>query len=211
MNSKALVVGIALAMASPLAAASDTGFYGAVDVGQSKVKDFCNLSNANLASIGVTSLACDDKDTSYRLSLGYKINNNFSVEGGYLDAGKISGTMAGTYLATPYTGRIVSEDTEFQFAVIGSIPVADNFSFFGKIGMARWDVTTSVSATVASATAAGSASDTGTDLLWGIGAKYDLNKSIALRGQFESHKAGNDATTGRGDVEMLSMGLVFKF
>lgn len=211
MQLKALVVGIALAMVAPLAAAGDTGFYGAVDLGQTKAKDFCNISNADMVSIGVTSLTCDDKDTAYRLSLGYEINKNFSVEGSYLDAGKIGGAVAGTYLATPYTGTVSGEDTEFQFAVIGFIPVADKFSLFGKVGITRWDVKTSAALTFASASAKATISDTGTDVLWGVGAKYEINKNIALRGQFESRKVGDDATTGRQTLEMLSLGLIFKF
>lgn len=209
MKLKVLVVGIAMAVAAPLAMAE--GFYGAFDLGQSKAKGFCDTGGANLVALGVTSLTCDDKDTAYRISLGYQINNNFSVEGSYLDAGKVAASIAGTYLATPYTASASIEDTEFQFVAIGSIPVAENFSLFGKAGVTMWDVKASAAATVAAVSAAGSVSSTGNDFLWGIGAKYDINKTIAMRGQFESRKVGDEATTGRGTVDMLSLGLVYKF
>lgn len=208
MRFIAVIVGVAMAATPPLAVAGSSGFYGVIDLGQSKFKGACDLGN--FTDIGATSVSCKQTDTAYRISAGYQINDNFSAEAGYLDAGKVGANIAGTYLGVPYTGTAAIKDSEWQLAAIGTIPLGNNFSVFGKAGLSRWDVRTFVSATAGGVTAAGSGKATGIDFLWGLGAKYDITPSVALRAQFESHKAGDVAITGRGTIEMLNLGLIYK-
>lgn len=188
MKLKALVVGIALAVTAPAAMAE--GFYGAFDLGQSKVKDFC---------VGVTT--CSNTDTAYRFSAGYQVNQNFGVEGSYVDSGSLSGSGAGL--------TVNSKNTEWQVAATGTLPVGNGFSLIGKAGIAFWDLTTS--ATLGGVTVAvPGGSPNGNDFLWGIGAQYDISKTIAVRGQYDSHKIG-DNVIGRDRLTTLSVGVVYKF
>ncbi len=182
MKLKVLVMGIAMVVTTPLAIAE--GFYGAFDLGQSKAKDACK---------GVAGL-CSYTDTAYRLAAGYQINQNFGVEGAYVDLGKTNASVAGN--------AVNIKNTEWQVAATGTYPFGNGFSLIGKAGIAFWDQATSV--------AVAGGNPNGKNILLGIGAQYDLSKVTAVRGQYETHQTG-DNVTGRGDLATLSVGVVFKF
>lgn len=175
------------------------GWYAGVGFGQSKVKDFfvCDLD--------ITCTA-DDTDTGWKLYLGNQFNPNAAVEFGYVDLGqqKISGTD--TVLGT------VSLDTEakgFDVAIVGLLPVGNQFNLLGKVGLFRWDADISASSTLF-----GSASDseTGVELMFGFGASFDIGKTAAVRIEWERFTdVGDENVTGTSDIDLLSASLVFKF
>ena len=187
MKLKVLVAAIAMTAAAPLAMAEGSGFYGAVDFGKTTADGFCD---------GWAGFSCKDNDTSVRFTLGNQLNANFGVEGSYGPA--IEGTMSG------FGETLVGENTEWQFAAVGTAPIGNGLSVFGKAGMAFWDIQES-----------GSGCDfiqcqsiSGNDFLMGFGAKYDISPTMAIRGQYETHKVGKTVSY---DLNTLSMGLLFKF
>ena len=189
MKLKVVMLGIAVTCAAPLAMAEGSGFYGAVDFGKTTADGFCD----GAADAG---FSCTDNDTSVRFTLGKQLNDNFGVEGSYGPAVEATASGFGfTYIA---------ENTEWQFAAVGIAPAGNGFSVFGKFSMAFWEIQESLTGFQSQATS-------GNDFLVGIGAKIDINPTMAIRGQYETHKIGDDTTTGRGDLNTLSMGLLFKF
>jgi len=53
-----------------------------------------------------------------------------------------------------------------------------------------------------------------TDVAWslGLGAQYNLSKSVGLRAEWERYFDVGDAdSTGEMDVDLISAGVVFKF
>ena len=71
-----------------------------------------------------------------------------------------------------------------------------------KFGLHSWEAdATVVSSTAGSATA----SDEGTDLFYGIGAQFNFDEKIASRVMFERFSFDDD------DVDLISVGLIFKF
>lgn len=184
-----LCVAVGMASFSGVALAADGSFYGAFDLGQSKVKDACAGTPAGVA--------CSNTDTAYRLAAGYQVNENFGVEGAYVDSGAISASGLGV--------TVNIKNTEWQLAAIGTLPVGNGFSVIGKAGIAFWDMTTSTTPV-----AVPGFSPNGNDFLLGIGAQYDITKAVSVRGQYESHMIG-DNVTGRDHLNMLSVGVVYKF
>lgn len=193
-----LCVAATMATVSGAALAADSGFYGAVDIGQSKAKDFCT------PEAGVTINSCDDKDTAYRIGVGYQFNQNFGLEANYVDFGKDNASV--TVLGVPVT--VVGEAVAFQLSATGTLPVNESFAIIGKLGIARTDVDASASAPGVTITA----SDNSTELTYGIGVKYNINKTMAVRAQYEDFgKVGDDATTDTTKLTLLSVGLTFGF
>lgn len=191
-----LCVAATMATVSGAALAADNNFYGAVDIGQSKAKDACTGLPAGVS--------CDDTDTAWRLGLGYQFNQNFGVEANYVDFGKA--TASGTVLGVPVTASVSS--TAFQLAVTGALPVSDSFAVTGKIGAAH----ASVDASGAALGIAVGASANSTDLTYGIGVRYNINKTMAIRAQYEDFgKVGDPVTTGESKLTMVSIGMTFGF
>jgi len=69
----------------------------------------------------------------------------------------------------------------------------------------RWDVD-------ASLTGFPSVSESGTDLTYAIGVKFNFTKNIAGTLQWQQYNdVGSDDTTGKADVRVLGIGVIFRF
>lgn len=182
------------------------GWYAGVGLGQTKINDFNSLCG-DILSLLPPGSACssDDKDTGWKILAGNQFNQNAAVEFGYIDLGK--GTI-GISGPPGVGGNAVWEATGFNLALVGTLPVNNEFGVLGRIGIFRWDLDFNVSGVGGST----SASASGTDLTYGVGVKYDFNKTIGMRAEWEKFKdVGDENETGQGDIDLLSLSLVFRF
>ena len=187
----ALLAGAVLASAPALA--QDSGWYAGASIGQTKAKDACT----GLAGTGIT---CDDKDTAFSIFGGYQVNQNFGVELGYTDLGKVTASGGGATASIEAKG--------FELVGVGTYPINQQFDVYGKLGFFRWDLDASASGPGGSF----SQSESGTDLTFGLGVKYNFTKNVGMRVQWQQYKdIGNEATTGTSDVDVIGVGIVFKF
>ena len=136
----------------------------------------------------------DRHDTAIGLGAGYRLNRNFAIEGDYADLGDFTHSAGG------------AEDTAsakaLSLSAIGLLPVWDRLSVYGKAGVARTEVK------VSSPT---DASDSGNGLLLGAGLSYDVNREIFARAGWDRYAhVGSDAT-GKGDIDLYSVGIGYRF
>lgn len=203
-NEKKMLVlsGLALAasMLAPQAAfAQDKGFYIGLGVGQSDAKEACT----ELGGVGFSG-SCDDTSTGKKIFLGYQFNPNFALEGGYVDLGKFKAN--GAVLGIPVSAYAKAKT--WQLVAVGTLPLANNFSVFGKAGFHNWDADAGVTALGLTSTT----SDKGIDFTFGLGAGYDITKNLGLRLEWERFRhVGEDDTTGKSNVDLLSVGLRYRF
>ncbi len=168
-------------------------WYGAVNMGNSEVDE---SSCGDLISLGVPSCSEDLKDTGWKLAVGNQFNTNAAVEFGYADLGEAKISLSGPGGSATCKGGT----TAFTAGIAGSLPATKELSFTGRVGLARWDLDGSCSGVVSL-----SYSDSGTDLTFGVGARYDITKTVGLRGEWERFDV-DDA-----DLNLLSFGLIFMF
>ena len=203
MNIKYISVAAILSISMASALAND--WYVVGSVGQSKAKDYKSSFDSGLPGGGLTS-NMDDKDTGYKVQLGYKFNPNWAIEGGYVDLGKFN------YNAT-YTGGNASGQVKvdgWNLVGVGTVPINDQFSLFGKLGFIDAKVEGSLYSTTPGNS--GSASKTKGRANWGVGANYNVTKAWGLRAEWERFsKLGDSGTMGESDVDLLSVGAVFNF
>jgi OOP family OmpA-OmpF porin len=186
-------------------AAHAQGWYGGVGFGETKYDGLNGFCNDLLALLpGGTTCSSDDKDSGWKLFAGAQFHQNAAVEFGYLDLGK--GTIS---LSGPGVGGTAAwEATGFNLALVGTLPVNNEFGFLGRIGFFMWDLDFSVSGVGGSS----SASASGTDITYGVGVKYDFSKTVGMRAEWEKFKdVGDEIETGQGDIDLLSLSLVFRF
>jgi OOP family OmpA-OmpF porin len=178
---------------------SNLGFYAGAAVGQAKFKDACT----GITGTGFTG-GCDDKDTAWKVFGGYQFHRNVAVELGYVDFGEA--TANGTLLGLPASAG--ADAKAIELVAVGMIPLTQQFSAYAKGGAYRWDIDTRVTA---GALAAGGGDD-GTDFTYGVGLKYDFTRNIAARLEFQRYNnLGETNTTGQSDVNMWTVGVMFKF
>lgn len=151
MLSRALIAVLAGAAAFG-AQAADKGFYAGAGVGQS----FVDEGNY------------DDEDTAFSVFGGYQFNRYFGLEAGYADFGKLEPRGNGRDL----------EASSVYLTAVGTVPITDKFSAYGKAGFQRWDLDAAIPSVV------GNSDDSGTDPTYGVGVQYRFTDHIALRGEY---------------------------
>lgn len=139
--------------------------------------------NVGLAKTDVSGF---DTTTSFALLGGYSFNENIAAEVAYSNFG--------------------SKDTGFGFSTkiralsisgIGSYPINDQFSVFGKLGFAS----TAFERTSFPA-------ENKSDLTYGFGGKYNVNNQVSIRVGYDVYKVSVGTSV---DEKVMSVGGVFKF
>ena len=192
-----LAAAMLLASVSGSAWATEVGqFYGAIDGGQTKFKEFCTDV--------LPGQTCSDTGTVLRGAVGYQAHPNVAVEASYANYGQAEfNDNAGLSGEAKASG--------FQFSAVGSWPLADAFSVTGKLGLA---LTKGEIAARVVGVGSFSFDDSNTTLAWGVGARFNINQAVAIRAQYE--QLGNisfDKTdpTQKGKLDLLTAGVIFNF
>ncbi len=198
-------------IASPLVVAGDSGLYVGANVGQSRAEiDDARITN-NLLGSGFTSASIthedrEDRDTGYKLFVGYQFNRNFALEGGYFDLGEFSYT-ATTVPTGTLNGKIKLKGVNLD--VVGILPITARFAAFGRVGVNYAEAKNYVSGTGAVNVLNPDPSKRDTNYKFGLGLQYALTESLAMRAEAERYRI-DDALGNKGDVDLVSLGLVYK-
>ena len=124
----------------------------------------------------------NDEDTSIRILGGYQVNRNIAAEFGYTDLGSVAGGSA--------------KGKAWDLVGVGSIPLADKFAVYGKLGFAWSEVK------------GFGQNESSLELTYGVGVSYDFSPTVAFRGEWQKYP---DAGDGATDIDVLSIGVIFRF
>jgi len=204
------LVGFA-AVSGQAALAAESGWYGGLSIGQSKGW----ISHDRIATqvgVPVTGISFDDEDTDvgYKLLGGYKFNKHFAVEGGYFNLGEF-GFTASYAPASSFTGSMKLQGVNLD--ALGILPLTEKFSAFGRLGVIYAEAKDTFTGTGAGAGVAASDPNpkkSDTNYKYGVGLQYDFTRALSMRGEWERYRV-NDAVGNKGDIDMVSVGLVYMF
>jgi OOP family OmpA-OmpF porin len=187
-------IAAAALLAAGACAASAADFYVGGSVGSSRYHADDDVANGFTVN--------DKNDTGYKLFGGVSITENFGVEAGYVNLGKLKFTD--TSFGPAVSGTI--KGTGFFVDAVGTLPLGSSgFAVLGKIGVFNGKA----KATATGPLGSGSADDSGTDVKFGIGASYTITKSLQVRAEWERYRFNIDGD--KGDTDLLSVGLTYKF
>lgn len=184
-------IAIAALLSSFVAApafAADDGFYAGVTLGRS--------STGNIAA---NTAMTKSTNTVAGILAGYQFTKNWGAEAFYTGSGKFSATTG----AVKLTGK---SDT-WGVNAVGTLPLSDAFSLYGKLGVASTKTTVS---SVPLSNAAGASRSTATI---GLGAIYNVTPAIGMRFGWDRYGASVVAApvTNKFNTDVWSLGAVFKF
>jgi OmpA-OmpF porin, OOP family len=186
----AALVAVATASVAPSALAQyrgQAGWYAGVSLGQSEVEiEGCGGA-----------VSCDEKDTAWRVFGGYQFNQNFAAELGFHQLGDASASGPG--------GSVEFETNAFELVGVGAFPLGAQFSVYGKAGFYRGE--TEVSGTFPFLPV----KETSTDLTYGVGVQYHVNRQIGVRAEWQRYTNMGGGIISEVDVDVMSIGLVFRF
>jgi OOP family OmpA-OmpF porin len=189
---------------SPLAVATDDGWYGGIGIGQARAKINDDKIRSQLG--GTADIADDDTDIGYRIFGGHKFSKHFALEGGYFNLGKFG------FTAIAPGGSLVGS-AKFQglnLDAVGILPLTEKFSLLGRAGLTYTEAKDTFQTTGSVTVANASPSKSEANYKVGLGMQYDLTRALGLRGEWERYRV-NDAIGNKGDIDMLIVGLIYTF
>ncbi|HYW58486.1 MAG TPA: outer membrane beta-barrel protein [Polaromonas sp.] len=203
------LAGLATLGSTTVSAQQVVGPYIGANLGATR-SDFNNGDvNRYLLNRGFTvnSSSEDNSSTGGKLFGGYQFTPYFAVEGGYFDLGKFdyraNTTPAGSF-------GVNNRIRGLNLDLVGTAPLTDKFSVFGRIGAAYAQNRANFASTGLVPAYTGSTRTNDTNLKLGIGVQYAITEALALRAELERYRI-NDPIRNRGHVDMASVGLVYRF
>ena len=178
---KKIAIAVLLTAFAVPASADDMHMYFGVRAGQAKTNiDSNSFNNSTLTSTN---------PTGWGVLIGHIFSPNLAAEAEYLNLGEIK---AGTGSA---------KSTGFSLSGVGSFPINDQFSLFGKLGYAL-------------ITGKPGGSFTGSDIkskavTYGFGGQLNLGPSLGIRLGWDKYKFNDTALSG--NASLTSVGAVLKF
>ncbi|RYG11260.1 MAG: hypothetical protein EOO07_20875 [Chitinophagaceae bacterium] len=187
---------LACALASFTLPAMAENVYLLGDVGQGKME--VDVGNDYTAK---------ETTTAYSLGVGYNFNQFFAVELAYRDLGHVTDHGFYTDEGVQYSYRDKTSATAFQASVVGSLPISDEFSVYGRVGVGRIDVDYDSFEIDSSNNAwSDSVSESKTKGLLGIGASYKITPEIAIRAEYNQFAKWDDTK-----LSALTLGATYSF
>ena len=192
----------ALFSAPSFAADAGFGIFGAV--GQAKHE------------LDVVDNGIDDSDTSFAFGGEYRFNSNFSVDVRYDDFGEMNYRGTNEFLSSEVDYAMSS----FSSSVKGILPISEQFSIFGKVGISSWsiDVDFKVTSNLIDYPISDSFSDSGTDFHYGFGGQFAINDNFVIGLEYTMLSAGvsddsdpEDTSSADYDISNLSLSLGYNF
>jgi OmpA-OmpF porin, OOP family len=161
------------------------GAYLGGGLGQAKMTDWCDTTGA---PSNLRLRSCEDTDTGFKLFGGYQFLRYLAAEGSYINWGKVEGSFF-----PPGPNSVTAKHQSFGAAALGTLPLGDWFSLFGKLGLLYTEQKVDT------------LSETGseTEVHYGLGARLHFVRNGALRVEWEA--------TSEVKLQMISASLEFRF
>ena len=166
----------------PLTAVADSGFFIGAAIGSAGLDD------------DFDGLDVDTSSTSVRLVGGWRFNEFFAFEAGYHKFGDFEDTV--DVGGTPTNVSLKADG--FTLGVIGSLPVGERFSLFGRAGMFFWDGDADINNVTV-------ATPEDSNLYIGVGAGYAFTEKFSLTGDWTRYELEDTQSN------VLSIGFEYRF
>ncbi len=193
-----------ISMLSSLSVTADSKWYAGVGIGSAEADISSSRAGSRLLGEGATGVntSLDNDDTAYKITVGYDYSKHFAVEAAYVNFGDFNLDANETGVANPLVGSFDADTDGISLAIVGKLPLANNFSLLGKVGAYYWNSDTDTSVTQSGAPVAiNEVDDNGTDFFYGVGAQYDFNQ-FSVRAEYENY---NDIIDEDYDVYTLNL------
>ena len=191
------------------AMADSTGWYGGATIGQSQASiDDAHITSGLFAN-GLTAggINAVNRDLGLKIFGGYHYSKHLALEAGYFDLGRFAFSTNTTPVGS-YSGEVKLKGLNLD--AIGMLPINEKFSAFGRIGITHTQANAAFAGTGAVNVANPNPSSNETNLKVGLGLQYILSEDLSVRAELERYRI-NDAVGNQGDVDLLSVGLVYRF
>ena len=132
-SAKLSLVALAVIASCASLAADDSAWYIGGNIGPSRASiDNDRITNSLIGSgASSVSIVDDERDRGFKIYGGYQVNKYFALEGGYFELGRF-GFAATTVPTGTLNGSIKLRGVNLD--LVGTVPITERFSAFGRIG-----------------------------------------------------------------------------
>ena len=152
-----------------------------------------SIGSANLSE-DFDGLNVDTDATAFRITVGWRFNEYFAIEGGYHDFGDFEQVV--DINGTPATVSLSADG--FTLGVSGALPLSEKFALTGRLGMFFWNGAAEINAV-------SQASPEDSNLYFGAGLSYSLTDKFALTADWSRYDLDDT------DSSVLSAGFRYRF
>ena len=165
-----------------------------------------SASGIDQTSGAVSLTSSNNSRTSVKIFGGFKFTPNWGLEAQYADLGNRDFVIRNG-AAQVGSGNV--KLSQFSLAGTGTLPLASNFSVFGKLGASNNSGKVNAAVPVAGVTFNDSGNKT--DLMVGVGLTYAVTPQIAVRAEYEDFGKFNNNSGNSIRVNNFSIGLQYSF
>ena len=185
------------------------GLYGGISAGPSRAKIDDPRITGSLVSNGFTvnSLSDDNRSAGGKVFGGYQFNKNIAIEGGLFTLGKF-GYQATTTPAGTLDGE--AKVRGLNLDLVGTLPITGKFSVIGRAGLTYAEAKDTFRSTGMVVVSNPNPSERAANWKAGVGLQYAFTPALSARAEVERYRI-NDAVGNKGDIDMASIGLVYRF
>jgi len=212
--TRALVLAAAIALSA--GAAHAQGYVGATigisatdpSLAEAAINEYNTIFRPPNYCVAWGCSVTEDSAGEAKLFGGYRFGPHFAVEGFLANLGN---HVSAAFQGWSIDASVHAEVTTVGAAVVGILPFGADSAFFGKLGLHTWNVdgTYFLQTPLSPAFSAGTSSESGTDLMIGLGFDIGMAPNFALRIELESY-AMDDPLIPVG-VGVLSIGGLYRF
>jgi hypothetical protein len=123
MKNQSIIIAAALVVLTPAITLADSGFVVGASVGSAELSD------------DFDGFDVDANSTAYRLTVGWKFNDYWTIEGGYHNFGRFDQTFDIEDEAVDVSLKADG----FTLGLVGKLPLGDRWSLFARSGAYFWD------------------------------------------------------------------------
>jgi len=217
----ALAAVMAASAATP--ALAGDGLYVGASVGSSLFHaDKSDYDSAVVDAFDETGIAVisgtstlNKSSVNYSGIVGYQFMRELAIEASYTDLGKLR-YHANDMLASRATATTVLEAKVKgpTVAVIGALPLSQEWEIYARLGVIFSKVTLEAQATISTSSKAGAPASDSTnsaDALAGLGLAWNPTKHVKLRAEYIRFGRVGDKDTGEVNIDTFNAGLTYSF
>ncbi len=209
--SRLLVTTFALSSAAAFAA-DKTSWYTDIAAGQGH----SNLSGSSidnvLANQGLTPASSYNANRSaWKFDVGYQVNPIFGVEVGYVDLGREQWSSAiSAPAADTLSGQLHTRGATFD--LVSTADLGEGLTAYGKVGVMRASVDFSGGSIGGGGVPVAGANNKSSSANFALGMGYDFTPNVGTKLEWDRYQGVGDANaTGKGNYDLVTAALVFKF
>ena len=206
-RAPAVVAALAATVSVNAAANDDRAWYASAQLGEARSEVSTRELNARVVSLGYDATAqIDDRSrTAFTVRGGYQWWNHVALEAGYTDLGDVTTTYSANVVDVDAflqaVNRVHPQSARgFEAAAVGRYTLGERFEVNARAGVFAWE---SKYTSYAGGARVRLERD-GSDVLYGIGARYRLTQSWSLGADWSRYEVADER------IDLLGLSVVFR-